>query len=139
MTSHDDIPDRLAEGLRQLHAGPQPPADLNRRVLAAARREMAPRPLVLKPKPWLAAAAALALGVTAWVLVPRPGTPGPMAAAAIDASGDIDILDAFMIARALRDDAPTDPTWDLNADGVIDDTDVDVAAMLSVRLEGEAS
>lgn len=139
MTDHDHIPSRLASDLRRMHETPAPSA-LDERILAAARSRMRARPILLRPMPWLAAAAAVAIGVTAWMLAaPRPSAPPPPMEHPIASTDRITILDAFAIARALRDGTPTTPDWDLNTDGVVDNADVDLAAKLSVRLEGETS
>jgi hypothetical protein len=144
---HNQIPARLAAGLGRLHEPPAMDLDgLDDTVLGEAGRRIGrpPRPLLLRPAPWLAAAAALALAATAWVLVgrsrpaPAPATTVALAPEDIDANGRVDILDAFVIARVLASGDEPDPAWDVNADGVVDDADVDLVAMTGVRLDGRS-
>lgn len=52
----------------------------------------------------------------------------------IDRNGRVDILDAFTLARQIESAAMTDPKWDLDGDGEINQTDVDVVAQAAVRL-----
>ena len=53
----------------------------------------------------------------------------------IDRNGQIDILDAFRLARQIESGQAGDLRWDLNGDGVIDRADVDKAAFTAVRLD----
>jgi hypothetical protein len=50
-----------------------------------------------------------------------------------DGSGRLDILDAFLIARRLRDGGTIPGEWDLTGDGSVDDGDVRHLALLAVR------
>jgi hypothetical protein len=147
---HDEphIPARLADALRRAHEpAPMSFDALDDTVMAAARDELErrSRPLVFRAAPWLAAAALIAIGVTAWMIwQPRTGAPAPasgltIAREDIDASGRVDILDAFVIARTLEGGDRPDPAWDLNSDGSVDDADVDLVAAASVKLKGSAS
>ena len=51
----------------------------------------------------------------------------------LDQNGQVDILDAFFLAKQLRQ-GQADAAWDLNQDGRIDQVDVEHAAMLAVKL-----
>jgi hypothetical protein len=134
---------RLVDDLRALYgAHLSVPSDVDDRVLGMARRRFAdrrPRILVLR---W-AGAAALAASVLLAVLLLFPIEeaaeiqPGQVAVAAredLDGSGEVDILDAFALARYIQDDERERPEWDVNRDGVVDRGDVDVIAMSAVSL-----
>ena len=47
----------------------------------------------------------------------------------------MDVLDAFLLARRVRDGTAT-PVDDVNGDGVVDHRDVDRVAGLAVSVEG---
>jgi predicted anti-sigma-YlaC factor YlaD len=84
---------------------------------------------VLRParRRWLPVAAAAALLLALWLAPPPP--------ADVDASGSIDILDAYTLALRIRD-GRTRPSWDFNRDGRVDLADVDLLAQQSVALGG---
>lgn len=57
----------------------------------------------------------------------------------VDGSGGVDIVDAFVLARAVAEvegERGLGPLWDVTGDGVVDEGDVDAVAMRAVRLEG---
>ena len=49
--------------------------------------------------------------------------------------GTVDILDAFQLARELKQGGKPDPSLDFNGDGKVDAADVDVLAARAVSLE----
>jgi hypothetical protein len=53
----------------------------------------------------------------------------------IDRNGRVDILDAFKLAKHIESAGPLQTTWDINGDGLIDRSDVDVVAFAAVRLD----
>ena len=53
----------------------------------------------------------------------------------IDRNGRVDILDAFKLARHIETAGPVETEWDINGDGLIDRSDVDVVALAAVRLD----
>ena len=53
----------------------------------------------------------------------------------IDLNGRVDILDAFKLARHIESAGNTETEWDINGDGLIDRSDVDVVALAAVRLD----
>ena len=59
-----------------------------------------------------------------------PGLPKDL-----NQDGQIDILDAFALARQLKQGHPTDLQLDVNGDGVIDDKDIAALAAQAVKLE----
>jgi hypothetical protein len=87
----------------------------------------------LKLAPWAVAAATLVLMI--W-LVPyntfrRAGT-GPED---VNQDGQVDILDAFALARQLKQGERPQQQLDLNGDGVIDERDVSAIAAHAVSLD----
>ena len=53
----------------------------------------------------------------------------------INRDGKVDILDAFLLARKLQGALFSDPNFDANGDGVVDNRDVEVIASDAVSLE----
>ncbi len=53
----------------------------------------------------------------------------------IDRNGRVDILDAFKLARHIESAGNTETKWDINGDGLIDRSDVDVVAIAAVSLD----
>jgi len=78
------------------------------------------------------AVAIIAVGVLVWL-----GGHPRLAARPEDLNGDgvVDMLDAFALARELRDDPASHPQFDFNGDGVLDQQDVQALAARAVRLE----
>lgn len=86
----------------------------------------------------------LALPPVADDTTPAPATdhaePAPVAVAAVErpapgaCNGTATILDAFALARHIRDGAAPRAEWDCNRDGVVDRRDVDALALAAVQL-----
>ena len=79
-----------------------------------------------------AVATIVAAGVLVWLTV------HPRAAARpedLNADGQVDMLDAFALARELQQGSTPRPQLDLNGDGVVDERDVQALASRAVRLE----
>ncbi len=140
------IPDRLAADLRHLtNIETNAPEVFEDELLSLARHRLGRsnrlRIHARRAAP-LAAAAGLALtvGVGLWAINGQRPTPGPMIDRAaqiamdIDGNGRIDILDAFVIARAIESGSLLSSTWDVTADGVVDLRDVDAVAAAAVSL-----
>lgn len=140
------IPHRLAAELGRLNApsgGLSVPPGFDDAVLAMSRARLRPRPvsrLLLRVGTGLAAAAALGLVAwLAWQVGPGgqggwPSGRGGQSQLALDATGRVDIVDAFVLARRLRDGAAVDPSWDVTWDGEIDQQDVDRLKAMAVQL-----
>lgn len=79
-----------------------------------------------------AVATVVAAGVLAWLTV------HPRAAARpedLNADGQVDMLDAFALARELQEGRTPRPQLDLNGDGVVDERDVQLLGDRAVSLE----
>ena len=89
--------------------------------------------------PWLAAAAAIVLLVAIPQVFKRPApAPAPASAFArwdLNHDGHVDILDAFALARQLKQGGTRNLQLDVNEDGVVDERDVAAIAARAVKLE----
>ncbi len=52
----------------------------------------------------------------------------------VDGDGQVNILDAFLVARAVESGESLDPAWDMTGDGSVSMTDVDLIANAAVSL-----
>jgi len=146
---HDDsdaalqAPPTLVSALRRLPKQPIfiPPA-ADEAISRAARRHLnrQQQPKWLWFIPWVAAAAAAILLLA--IIPPFLGKPASAPSASsrfaqedLNHDGQVDILDAFALARRLKAGATANPQLDLNGDGVIDERDVTIVAARAVRLE----
>ncbi len=120
------------------------PPTVDEAVARAAREHLegrqAKRAQRLRWMPWLAAAAGFAVVVVSLsLLLPRPEpmskakpTTGGMS---LTHSGQVDILDAFALARQLKSGGVPNAGWDVNGDGVVDERDVATLAAQAVKLD----
>jgi hypothetical protein len=89
--------------------------------------------------PWMALAGALVLA--AWLMdslsQPAPTAHGRAAFAREDLNqdGQVNILDAFLLAWAIEAGQPLAAPLDLNGDGLVDERDVERLAQLAVKLD----
>ncbi len=141
------LADRLAEASRQRVFVPR---EVDEAILAAAQQHLAPvrqRHRWRRVAGWSSAvAAAVVVGVSAWLaMIGLQGRPSPTAAphvavrlpADIDGNGNVNVLDAFALARELNAAGNRPPTnGDVNGDGRIDQADVDAIAQRAVQLNG---
>jgi hypothetical protein len=139
-----EAPPKLVAALKRL---PQArvfiPPTANEAVLRAARRHLeGPRhswPSWFRFMPWAVAAAAVALLVAIPQFSKRPDlAPGRDSAFArrdLNRDGRVDILDAFALARQLKQGGAKNLQWDVNGDGVVDERDVAAIAARAVKLE----
>ena len=156
MAEHDheadpQIPDSLRHDLAELY---QPkayvPTEVDDQLLARARRDLAPYRPHRRAWRWAlpsagAAAAAAVVAMVIWlghqpshqteVLLAQTGVMRED----IDHDGQVDILDAFALARHIQAGRSLQPQWDLNRDGKINSADVDAIAAKAVALNGSAS
>jgi hypothetical protein len=89
----------------------------------------------------IAAAAAVIIFAFSLDLTKQAGPPADRfsqsktQAVDIDRNGRVDILDAFKLARYIETAGPAESVWDINGDGQIDRSDVDMVALAAVRLD----
>ena len=135
-------PQKLAAALKELPVRRVfvPPA-IDETVLRTARRHLT------KPhrsgfnvfRVWLSwpvwAAACLALVGLVWFFTKPSGVVPKFAREDINHDGQVDILDAFQLARKLQSGGKSAPGLDLNGDGVVDWRDVEIVAAHAVKLE----
>ncbi|HEX4796463.1 MAG TPA: dockerin type I domain-containing protein [Humisphaera sp.] len=134
------LPAQLHSDLRRLSEGTIPvPSHIDSAILGDAKsgwlRRMRFRPI----QRWMlvggsiAAALLIAWGVTSMV----HRTPSQMAQLGdVNRDGRIDILDALVVAQAIKSGGKLDPAWDINHDGVVDQKDVDWIAATAVNVSG---
>lgn len=127
---NDELPDELIRDLRAVYRRRvEVPAAVAVTIHLAARRRLRSRWRRLAPLAGLAAAACVAAGV--WVTLPTPApavaNAGPMD---LNRDGRVDVLDAFKLAREVRDGNGTD----LTSDRAADRRRVDSIAQLAVAL-----
>jgi hypothetical protein len=130
----DKVPAKIESELRRLSSRTTVlvPPDVDNAVLARARRRFEE---IRRDERWFAwwipAAAAVVLAL-AWI-----GFSLLQATryerADVDRSGQIDILDAFALARRIQQGSAQG--YDVNGDGVVDKGDVDAVAAQAVRLK----
>lgn len=138
--------EKLKVALAELNGpGPDVPPELDRAILADARRAFAARRrkwvILQRISAGLAAAAVLAIAVRLFFPAMHssvaPVQHAQLAQAAdINHDGRVDILDAYIVARHIARHEPLDPAWDINHDGVVDQKDVDLIAHLAVQTDG---
>ena len=150
--------DRLSPAFRKdlgsLYRPPGVPAERDQAILGLARRHSR-RSGLPKLVRWSArAAAVLAAGVGIYLLAqqltpkppaapssPQESLPGfailptlPARPEDVDGNGQVNILDAFALARRLEQAQVLEPQWDMNHDGRVDRRDVDNVAYAAVKL-----
>ncbi len=134
-------------------AVPEVPRELELRILRGYRESLrapgpAATPNLLRrwafPALGAAAAAALLLTINPVRLGDRAGSPPvspppvtlqePEGWAAPESGRGVDIVDAFRLARALRDGRQTGPAWDADGNGLVDQADARLLARRAVAL-----
>jgi len=113
------------------------PPEVEAAILETARQHfgsIAHRHRILRLPHWLAAAAAVILAaLLAMLWLPRRPGPAAFAREDLDRNRRVDILDAFALARKVRQGAvPT--RFDFNGDGVVNSKDIDAIATQAVKL-----
>ena len=141
-----EAPLRLVSALKALPQEPIfIPPTVDESILRAARRHLeGPRPVRLGWWRWMPLAAA-ATALLLLVSIPQfakhkvPRAPGDAAFARwdINRDGRVDILDAFALARQLKQGGTPNPQLDLNGDGIVDERDVAAIAARAVKLESD--
>jgi hypothetical protein len=139
------LPPALLADLSALYPTPRVPAVVDARVLNDAAATYARQARYRRRLRWVGAgAAAAAAMVIVAMILPHRGADVPPARYSLkgdlDGNGRVDILDAFSLARQLRDSGgkpvPAERRQDVNGDGVIDQKDVDLLARMAVQVTG---
>ncbi|HVQ65314.1 MAG TPA: dockerin type I domain-containing protein [Terriglobia bacterium] len=139
-----DAPPGLTHAFRKLQARDIPvPRSLDDAVLKAARRALNQPVLVESASRWWAiqnwpnwarvpglAAAGLLVAFLSFMLM-----PSRFAREDVNRDRNVNILDAFELARELRSGATLPARFDFNGDGIVNRADADVVAAEAVRLE----
>ncbi len=139
-----EVPPKLVVALKNLS---EPrifvPPTVDEAVLRAARKHFSkpePRRFRWLPlMPWaVTAGATLAVVLLAYHFIPggtRSSQRPALVRADLKPGGQVDILDAFALAKLLQSGARLDPRLDFNGDGVVDERDVKAIAAQAVSLE----
>jgi len=137
----------LIDALRAEFGGPMAPGEHDWQTLARMHRHQAHQQRVrwaIRGAALGGVAATLALGV--WlqgVIRTSYRSTAEFEHVALvgdaDESGQVDILDAYLVARSVRDAQALPPTWDTNDDGAVDQADIDWIAARAVQLRSEGS
>ena len=138
-----DGPEKLLSAFRRPTLEPVfVPSTLDEAILRAARKHLSrpesPRFKWLPLLPWFAAAAAM---IVAGALLffhsqPRSNISNPPAFARQDINHDgrVDILDAFALAKRLKQGTVSDLRLDVNGDGIVDERDMQIIASEAVKV-----
>jgi len=133
-------PPRLIEALRQAASEPIfVPPTIDKTIIKAAELHLNPSRQGRARRIWwwtaLATASAVVVAL-ALVTVPWQRSPdGGFAVEDVNRDGQIDILDAFALARKVKQGISSDKNLDLNGDGVIDEKDVATISAHAVKIE----
>jgi len=139
-----DAPPRLVSALKDLQWGQIfIPPRVDRAILDQAQKQFAgkrPRNFLAGWRWWVAGSAialmAGALFIRLSFFQPRTrSTTPPVLSEDLNHDGQIDILDALALARALQTGHATGLGADVNGDGIVDEKDVAGIAADAVRLE----
>ena len=139
-----EAPPKLVAALKRLPQEPVfVPPTADEAVLRAARRHLErPRRVRIggfRFLPWVAAAAVIVLlgALPRFFKSPTPRSVRDSALARWDLHSDrhVDILDAFALARQLKQGGTRNLQRDVNGDGVVDERDVAAIAARAVKLE----
>lgn len=130
------VPEELARDLTaHFGRGVAVPGDVDRHIMAQARRRFAQGRVWPRFVKWAGAitGAAAAVFLVVHLTLLSPAVQPEKAMARPDT---VTILDAFRLARLIKQGGTPAATWDMNRDGAIDHTDVDLVAYAAVSLEG---
>jgi hypothetical protein len=136
---------KLADALRAAytHRAAVPPS-IDSSILSAARQSFDARRrrrMMIRWGTGLAASLAAALALA--IILHPPATPTTTLAKAaivgdLNADGRVDMADALLLAKHVAAHDHPDPTWDANADSVVDQKDIDALATAAVSLKQPA-
>jgi hypothetical protein len=138
--------EETAESLRVVVRAPfEVPDEVESRILWNARKQALTARRAQRGRLWrraalpalgLAAAAGLVLTLSLREQVPLARTARVVVQGDINGDGEINIVDAYVLALAIEGGRPQSVAADVNGDGVVDQSDVDTAARRAVSLGG---
>jgi len=135
-----DLPPQLAQALREAYTHRSSiPAGVEDSILAQAHEKFARRRRLRLIARWgtgLAAGLAATIVLVVWLHHPKPVQN--FAKGDINRDGQVNMIDALVLAKHLATHDKSDQTWDVNGDGRIDQKDVDAIAAASVSLKQNA-
>jgi hypothetical protein len=135
-----DLPPQLTQALREAYThGPIIPAAVEDSILAQAHEKFTRRRRLRLMARWgtgLAAGLAATIVLVVWLHHPKPAQN--FAKGDINRDGQVNMIDALVLAKHLATHEKSDQTWDINGDGRIDQKDVDAIAAASVSLKQTA-
>ena len=145
-----EVSDKFAHDLKKLYkASETVPPEIDRAILNKASQKLAWPRSVTRILRWIgpvAAAAAIIIFVSVSnVTKQSANAPGQLAtnvrmdavasiSTDFDNSGKVNILDAFKLAKLIQSEKSVDKKWDINGDGLVDESDVDEIAIVAVSL-----
>jgi hypothetical protein len=146
------LPAQLTEDLAALtQSRALVPSDIDQAVMAEAKSHLANVTARPSSRTWLwrVGAVVAASVLVSWavndLMVSGPAQREPMTnahaqfvAADITRDGQVDIVDAMVLARRVETQQPLVEEWDFNIDGQVTRADADVIAMQSVLLQVES-
>lgn len=135
--SGSEAPEALIADLRRLAGRPESLPMFDARSVASAHFAKRRR---LRLAAVVGAMGAVAAAIVVAVVIPgnvRTSPRSPLAVREdVNTDGRVDMLDAYMIAKAWAGDA-AEPTWDFTGDGRVDGDDVKAVAGIAVRLPAD--
>jgi len=134
-----EFPPTLREKLSSGHPTPSVPAEFSARLLASAKVGYALRMRRRRIVRWSAvigSAAAIIILSLLFLLPNHRSSPHLAQAGDVNHDGRVDILDAYVVAKAISTGGKLDPVWDVNHDGVVDQKDIDWIAAAAVNVTG---
>jgi len=139
--SSDDfeLPPSLRGKLNEAHGTPRVPPDLSSQLLASAKASYAIRLRRRRIVRWstLVGSAAAIIVLSLLLLIPNHSSNQHLAQIGdVNHDGRVDILDAYVVAKAISTGGKLDQAWDVNHDGVVDQKDVDWIAAAAVNVTG---
>jgi hypothetical protein len=135
--SGSEAPEALIADLRRLAGRPESLPMFDASSVASAHFAKRRR---LRLAAVVGAMGAVAAAIVVAVVIPgnvRTSPRSPLAVREdVNTDGRVDMLDAYMIAKAWAGDA-AEPTWDFTGDGRVDGDDVKAVAGIAVRLPAD--
>jgi len=134
-----ELPPSLRDKLKSAHETPPVPAELSARLLASAKASYAIRLRRRRIVRWSAligSAAAIIILSLLFFLPNHSSTQHLAQIGDVNHDGRVDILDAYVVAKAISIGGKLDQAWDVNHDGVVDQKDVDWIAAAAVNVTG---